>query len=407
MNSLHFRIVPPLALLVLLLGFSPAQAQQNAAADTAAVITSVAREFEARGDTRVAEALLRHVVERYPGTVAAGDARRRLDLLAGGDAGDDDSGHVELYVWSTLYGLWTGVAIPGALGADGPEAYGAGLLLSGPAAFLTTQALLRNRSVGVGQARAITWGGTWGTWQGYGWGDALGLTTETVQYSYEVCLDYNPQTGECLQFEQVEYQTEEMDEQKVFASMLVGGAVGIAAGALIARRGPIAPGTATLVNFGSLWGSWYAFALGVAANQDEHDDRLLMMTLLGGNAGLLGTALLAPQYDISQTRARLINIAGVVGLLGGLGIDLIVQPESDTAMVLIPMVTSAFGLVAGAGMTRDSDTNALEGADRGAVGGMALLQLRDGRWDVGVPAPIPTVDGGAAGLRLPLLHARF
>ena len=48
--------------------------------------------------------------------------------------------------------------------------------------------------------------------------------------------------------------------------------------------------------------------LGVIANQDEHDDRLLMMTLLGGNAGLLGTALVAPQYDISQTRARVHGI---------------------------------------------------------------------------------------------------
>src|SRR5690606_1471521 len=113
--------------------------------------------LESRGDPALAEALLRHIIDRYPGTAAAATAGQRLAELGG--AAGDRSGAIELYVWSTLYGLWLGAAIPGALGADGPEPYGIGLLLGGPAGFFTAQGVLRDRALSVGQARAITWGG--------------------------------------------------------------------------------------------------------------------------------------------------------------------------------------------------------------------------------------------------------
>jgi hypothetical protein len=260
--------------------------------------------------------VLQLIIERYPTGAIADDARGRLAVLRG-RPDVDRSGAVELLTWSTLYGLWLGVAVPGALEVNDPEPYGAGLLVGGPGGFLVARSLLRERPISVGQARAITWGGTWGTWQGFGWADVLGLNVDSRENTYEICIDFNPSTGECRSTQVVTEQSEEYDSGRVFTSFIAGGAIGLAAGSLIAGRGDISPGTATLVSSGSLWGTWYGAALSLIADQDEHEDAVLLWSLVGGNVGLLTTALIAPGYEVSRARARIINVAGLVGLLGG------------------------------------------------------------------------------------------
>ncbi|MEX2583649.1 MAG: tetratricopeptide repeat protein [Gemmatimonadota bacterium] len=405
-----------LLLLAALLGFgtpllepAPAAAQQGIAVDTAAVLSAVARDLQAQGRAEVAEALLRHILERYPASAEAEAARLQL---AGRVEPTERSGATELYVWGTGYGLWLGIAVPGALGANDPEPFGFGLILGGPGGFLASRALLSDWPITIGQARAITWGGTWGTWQGYGWGEVLDLTSTKTRFSYETCVEFNAQTGECLRFDTITGEYEEHDTQKVFTSLLAGGLLGVAAGSVVASRTSISPGTATLLSFGSLWGSWAGFALSTIANQDEKEDGTLLWSLVGGNVGLLSTALVAPSYDISQARARLINIAGVVGLLGGFGVDLIVQPDDAAVVFGIPLATSAAGLLLGASLTRDYDREGRR-AGREEPAAHALVVFVDGRFGLGTPAPTPTFlrAGPSAervpGVRFDLLHARF
>jgi hypothetical protein len=166
------RIVGVASLSLVLLAASLAvgtddAAAQVTAADSAAVLLDAARDFEAQGRRDVADALYRLIVERYPGSAAAADARVRLAALPAAEA--DGSGRVELRIWMTLYGAWLGAAVPAAFGADSPEPYGAGLLLGGPAGFFAGRALDERLDLSAGQVRAITLGGTWGTWQGFGW----------------------------------------------------------------------------------------------------------------------------------------------------------------------------------------------------------------------------------------------
>jgi hypothetical protein len=139
------------------------------------------------------------------------------------------------------------------------------------------------------------------------------------------------------------------------------------------------------------------------------------MALLGGNAGIVAAALAAPRMELSQNRSRLISIAGVVGLLGGLGLDLIVQPEDERAAFLIPAVTSAAGLVYGVASTRDYDRSSQGGGGQEAGGG-ALLRLREGTWTMALPRPHPRVlreqvpgrrDASAPTVGITLLDARF
>lgn len=384
------------ALLSALLAAPPAStAAQVSAADSAAVLLETAREFETRERWDVAEPLYRLIVERYPSSPAAALARGRLtappeEVVYG-------SGRVEAQVWMTLYGAWLGIAVPGAFGADEPEAYGTGLLVGGPAGFLGGRGLANALDLTEGQARAITLGGTWGTWQGWGWREVLELGTR------EIC-DSDPfGPGEFC------YEAEDASEEQ-FAAMIVGGLAGLAGGALLSGR-DITPATGTVVNFASLWGSWFGVAGGVLAGLE--DDDLLAATLVAGNGGLVTAALLAPGWNVSRNRARLVSIAGVLGGLGGGGLDLILQPDDEKVAFAIPLAGSVLGLVIGALATREDEATRLGSLGAGADG--ALLGLRDGRLTLGTPLPVPTVrtssrSGGAAlepALALEIFRATF
>jgi len=380
-------LVVMLAAALLVPGRVAAQATR---ADSAAVILGTAERFRAQGREDVAAALYEYLVSRFGDTAAADRARALLASAPVGVA--TRGGRVELQVWSTLYGLWLGVAIPAAFGADGSKPYGVGLMLGGPFGFLTGAGLARSRELTDTQARAITFGGTWGTWQGWGLANVL----DWGELDYSTC---DPAIG-C--------ENEDRSTERRFAGMVLGGVAGIAAGVILSRR-DLAPGDMAMASFGALWGTWFGVAGGVLAG--AKDDGLLATTLLAGDAGLVSMAALAPGWNVSRSRARLISIAGVIGGLAGAGVDLIAQPDGEKTAIAIPLATSIAGLAIGAATTRHYDARSAPGDGPDA----ALLQLRGGRVSFGIPLPgvvaAPVVRNGrlahepAAGVTL--FHARF
>ena len=378
--------------VALMAGASPLASQVTSPADSADVLLSAAESFESDGQSDVAEALYRFIASRFDTTPAALLAQTRIETLT--RLGAAGSGSVELRVWATTYGVWLGVAIPGWLGADQPEPYGVGLLMGGPTGYFGGKALAESLNLTEGQARAVTFGGTWGTWQGAGWAEVLELGGTPN------CFD-----GSC-------YDSGPSDEAR-FGAMVVGGLSGIAAGALLSRR-EVASGVASAVNYGALWGTWFGFASSVLLGLDDGDGALTG-ALIGGNAGLVSTALLAPGWNLTRNRARLISIAGVIGGVGGLGLDLIIQPDDDKTLVAIPFATSIIGLAIGAVTSRD---RVAESASSGALGSLsgALFKLDEGDFGVGLPTPMPTFlrrdlpSGGTAlepGASFTLFAARF
>ena len=329
------------------------------------MLLDAARGFEVDGRRDVAAAVYQLILDRYPDTPAAVEARALLAAVPVEDA--NRSGSVELRVWMTIYGAWLGVAVPGAFGANSSEPYGVGLLLGGPTGFLAGRALANALDLSEGQARAITLGGTWGTWQGFGWREVLDLGVDQDCQITSFCYDV------------------EDDIEETFAAMIVGGLTGIGVGALLSQR-EMTPGTASAVNFGSLWGTWFGVAGGTLL--DLHDDDLLAATLVGGDAALLAAALLAPRWNVTRSRARLVSIAGVLGGLGGAGIDLLAQPDGDKARIGIPLAGSLLGLALGAVATRGRNDTA-----EGPVGPPdgALLRLDRGRLALRMPLPTPVL----------------
>ena len=345
---------------VLPAGRANAQATRS---DSAAILLNAATRFQQSGRPDVANAIYRMLIDRFGDTAAGAEAMRLAARLPDQPT---RSGRVELQVWSTLYGLWLGVAVPAAFGADSSEPYGIGLLVGGPAGFLSGLALARGRELTDGQARAITLGGTWGTWQGFGWADVLDLGENDFNCDGDVCSSNG-------------------GAEERFAGMIAGGLAGIATGVVLSKR-PISPGVATAVNFGALWGTWLGVAAGVLA--DQEDDALLATTLLAGDAGLLTTALLSPGWRMSRNRARLISIAGVIGGLAGAGIDLLAQPDDDKVLIAIPLAGSVVGLAIGTVTTRRYDSPREPDGDGEPAG---LLRLDGGRLLPSLPVPVLTM----------------
>ncbi|MYC17046.1 MAG: hypothetical protein F4X67_00310 [Gemmatimonadales bacterium] len=304
-----------------------------------------------------------------------------------GGAPQDRRGDTEFRVWSTLYGLWLGgIAVPMLADATSSESHGVGLLLGGPVGYLAGR--LFSRSLSVGQSRTISWGGTWGTWQGVGWAHALSLG---VDPDCEYC---------------------DPDDQEAFTAAVAGGLAGIATAALLARD--TSEGTASATYLGSLWGTW--FGLGGAVALDLDDDAMWASTLLVGNAGLVAGALAGGRFDLSSRRAHLISLGGLIGGFGGVGIALIAKPESEGGAFAIPLATSLAGLGLGVLLTTEDD-RAPEGESSAASGSLspALLNWSDGgQLEVGLPLPFATtvLDPRRNGQRhtawnVPLLRMRF
>jgi hypothetical protein len=344
----------------------PGRVSAQTRADTAAVLLDAARQLQGEGQSDAARALLQLLRKRYPETTSATSASQLLSSVAM-RAERQESGRVELTVWSTAYGLWLGAATPAMLSSDEPAAYGVGLLAGAPLSFLAARTYLKhNPGLTVGQARALTFGGTWGTWQGAGWMMVLGDRHETFE-----CPDF----GDCG-------VDTEASTESTLAAMIGGGLAGIGTGALLARK-PISAGTAATVSASGLWGTWFGLALGTVAGLDNDD--LLASTLIGGDATVLAAGVLAPRWNPSVNRVRLVSLSGLVAGVAGGGLVLILQPDDEKVGIGIPLASSVLGLALGSHATRDYDRDHAGGNTQGN----ALLHFDGDRFHAMVPGVYP------------------
>jgi hypothetical protein len=364
--------------------------QAQTRADSADVLMHAARQLTAQGEAAAARALLDYIERQFAGTAAAAEVQReRLAMRRAPEA--ERPGRTELMLFGTTYGAWLGIAVPLMFRSEEPAAYGLGLLAGAPAGFLAARAYANAFQPTEGQTRAITFGGSWGTWQGFGWGEVLDIGSERY---YEPCPPESPN----LPCGYVDSQP----EARVTVAV-IGGLAGIATGAILTRK-PITAGTAAAVGSGGLWGTWFGFTGGIVAGLE--DDTLLATTLVAGNAALVALGIAAPAWQTTEGRVRLVNVGGVIGALAGVGIVLISQPRNDEVIAGIPMVMSAAGLIAAVQMTRDRDLVDAPGGGQGA-----LINRDGGRWALDMPQAGMTmqrVDGAARpAAYVPLLKARF
>lgn len=349
----------------------PAVGQQTRA-DTAAVLLRVAEDLRAEGQNGLAQSILELILRRYSGTAAAETARQAAEGI--GEERESTGGRNELVAWNTIYGAALGVMIPAALGADESAPYGVGLLIGTPLGFVASRAYANSRSMTPGHARAITFGTWWGTFQGIGWREVFDIGDET----FTSCLP-PPDQNICDTFD--------VDSELApVTAAVIGGLVGLGTGAALGASLDISPSTALITNFAALWGTWYGVAGGVVANLEN--DGLVAATLIGGDIGLLTGALAGPSLNMSRRRAWLIHLTGIAGLVGGLGVDLIAQPNDEEVAILIPAIGSFVGLAAGFATTTKVDP--IPSMGHGDIQS-AFATVASGRLRFGLPMPIPAL----------------
>lgn len=364
-------------------------------ADSAAVLLQVARRLDAQGKTNVAREVLEVLLDYYGGTPAARDADAWLGELR--TLKEHGSGRTGLTVWNTLFGAWLGIVVPAAFGADEAGPYGAGLLIGAPLGLFGTRAITAQNPVTSGQAIATSFGSYWGTFQAMGWREVLDIGER------EECW-YDP-------YYRQQYCYTDTPDEAPLAAAIVGGLAGIAGGAIIAGATDPSAGTATAVSFGGMWGTWYGLVFGVMA--DAENDALWASTLLGGNAGLLATALTTSSWDITAGQAWLITAGGWAGGLAGLGVTLLAEVEDEKTGIGVTAAGTTMGLATGLAIALRGGS-ARDETHLGQAGALVNLDGRD--WTLGLPIPQPAVlnhvdaTGGwraTLGIRVPLLAGSF
>lgn len=357
------RAFAVLGLLVLLAGLVPTTGHAQATrADSAAILLNAAQQLEAGGQRVAANAVLAFIVRNYGDTPSAATARHDL---AGRSSEAEGGGRVELVAWTTLYGAWLGVAVPAALSVNSAELYGLGLLVGGPAGFTAAQSIATSRHVTLGEARAMTFGFRWGSSQALGWLSEL---------------------------------TDDVSTETAFTTLVLGGVGGMALGGAVAHGRRLTAGQVAFAAQGYYWGTYYAATLCAIL---DIDTRTASYVLAGGDIGMIAAGLAAPE-GITAGRAWLTSALGITGMLGGWGLDLIVQPEGEDLILGIPMVASAVGLVIGSRVAAEMARQRPEAGDAPGAAALpsALLDVGASGLRVGLPAPSPRlVPVGERGFR--------
>ena len=314
-----------ITILVCALFFQPSAA--FAESDEAGQLYENAFRLIVEGDYGEAYDRLNEVIDKYPDTVYARfaeDRRQRLEQLNLPSIRRkkiDQSGRVGTVVFSTLYSTWLGFGTARLIDeTDNAKTIAGGLMIGAPTGLLASLIATRNAKLTRGQSALINFGGSWGTWQGWGWATLID-----------------------------EYD----DEKSLIRGAMIGGLSSILATSVLTRRIDPSLGDMGIINYGALWGTWLSMCAGMVTGVEDGDE-LLAWTLIGGNLGMTAMASLSPKIDITPARANWINLGGIIGTIAASGIVMIIAEDdiSEEAAFATLMVGSIAGLITGIYNTR-------------------------------------------------------
>lgn len=111
-------------------------------------------------------------------------------------------------------------------------------------------------------------------------------------------------------------------------SGLVLGGIG---GYYFAQRTRISPGDAAVINSGALWGTVTGSLLSSTFDAAESRTISAGLALSGLGMGMVGGVLMTRYFNVSRTRAALIDLGGLVGIFVGIAIENVVSQSTDAS----------------------------------------------------------------------------
>ena len=200
-----------------------------------------------------------------------------------------NEGRGRLVLWSTLYGIWLGIATDIMFEVDGDRAVIVAPLVGMGAGLGLSLAATSNFHLTVGEAYTIITGLDYGSFNGALWAGGLDLSDKGV-------------VGATV------------------ATSIAATSIGV----LVANAKSPSAGDIELVRSGLLWGTiggvLTTAAIGPSITNDISAQSVLKLTAAAMDAGFVTGVALANYYDLSKNRVLLIDAGGFTGGLAGAGI---------------------------------------------------------------------------------------
>jgi hypothetical protein len=285
-----------------------------------------------------------------------------------------NEGRGRLVLWSTLYGIWLGIATDIMFEVDGDRAVIVAPLVGMGAGLGLSLAATSNFHLTVGEAYTIITGLDYGSFNGALWAGGLDLSDKGV-------------VGATV------------------ATSIAATSIGV----LVANAKSPSAGDIELVRSGLLWGTiggvLTTAAIGPSITNDISTQSVLKLAAAAMDAGFVTGVALANTYDLSKNRVLLIDAGGFTGGLAGAGIAWLVAGSDSNGQGIAG--AGLAGMLAGIGVaayvTRDLDEDDAESivgarSSRSSPSSRSSVQAvfardNDGRWSVGTPGPVPVLDG--------------
>lgn len=167
--------------------------------------------------------------------------------------------------------------------------------------------------------------------------------------------------------------------------------LGAGLGYYVGSRADVTPGDAALVASSAFWGTAVGgmFAMSFGGGERTVSAGLV---LSGLGVGTVSGALMSRYYDVSRRRTVLIDIGGLIGVIGGLAAESLVYPEAEDDedasfehVANFMLGGAAIGLVGAGILTRNLDAPKVPvkpaiGAAPTVGGGQALVYGFSGSW---------------------------
>jgi len=295
----------------------PVEAPPVPAADPAWAAYQHAFERADAGQPGVAQDELRAIITAYPGHPAALRAAELVKPFEPEAAADHDApsklARGELVFWSTLGGVSIGVNVCQMVECDSERA-GAAVFMASVGGSLAASVLLTRHGVRDGEAQLYNSAQTWGAWTGLAINDGFADTP---------------------------------DEAATALAMQAGG---LGAGLALWQTWRPSQGDVALTNTFWMWTSVMTTWAHLAIDSNAIS---LQRIVLAGDAGLVAGMLASTQLEMSRGRTLLIDVGGVLGVLGGALVAIGTDSEEGAGTAL--MLGTGLGLAAGIGLSKDWD----------------------------------------------------